>query len=198
VKVDQDIKIMGEPQNNETCKFIVDRAVLPGRSAHFPDAESAKGSSLPEHLFAVEGVSTVRIAENLITVNKTGEEEWLVVGKKIGAAIRAHMHSGQPAISAEAAGRVPDDNAIKAQLKTLITDQINPALASHGGWVSLIDVKGANVFIEMGGGCQGCGAAKLTLKQGIEHMIRTAIPDVGEILDTTDHAAGANPYYSPA
>lgn len=196
--MDQDIKIMGEPQSNETCRFIVDRPVLPGRSASFPDAQSAEGSSLAEHLFAVEGVSSVRVADNVITVNKTGREEWMVVGKKIGAAIRAHIHSGRPAISDEAAARVPDDNAIKSQLQTLIAEQINPALASHGGWVSLIDVKGANVFIEMGGGCQGCGAARLTLKQGIEHMIRNAVPDVGEILDTTDHAAGTNPYYSPA
>ncbi|MEW5873918.1 MAG: NifU family protein [Candidatus Zixiibacteriota bacterium] len=196
--MDQDIKILGEPQNNETCKFIVDRAVLPGRSVSFPDAASATGSSLAEHLFAVEGVSSLRISENIITVNKSGSEEWMVVGKKIGAAIRAHIHSGRPAISEEAAARVPDDNAIKAQLKTLIAEQINPALASHGGWVSLIDVKGANVYIEMGGGCQGCGSARMTLKHGIEQMIRSAVPEVGEVLDTTDHAAGMNPYYSPA
>ena len=76
--------------------------------------------------------------------------------------------------------------------------EINPAVASHGGWVELIDVKKNNVYIRLGGGCQGCGAADVTLKQGIEKAIRELAPSVGEILDTTDHAAGRNPYYSPA
>ncbi len=62
----------------------------------------------------------------------------------------------------------------------------------------MIDVKKNNVFIRLGGGCQGCGAADVTLKQGIERAIRDLAPAVGEILDTTDHASGRNPYYAPA
>jgi Fe/S biogenesis protein NfuA len=68
----------------------------------------------------------------------------------------------------------------------------------HGGFVELIDVKNNSIYIRMGGGCQGCGAADVTLKQGIEKSIRELIPQVGEILDTTDHAAGRNPYYQPS
>ena len=68
----------------------------------------------------------------------------------------------------------------------------------HGGWVELIDVRKNAIYLRLGGGCQGCGAADVTLRQGIERSIRQMIPEVGEILDTTDHAAGRNPYYQPS
>lgn len=81
------------------------------------------------------------------------------------------------------------------KVQNVIEQQINPAVASHGGYVSLIDVKDNVVFLEMGGGCQGCGQANVTLKQGIEVMIKEAVPEVEEIFDITEHADGKNPYY---
>ena len=87
---------------------------------------------------------------------------------------------------------------IKKRVQSILDQEINPAVAAHGGWVELIDVKRNEVFIRMGGGCQGCGMADVTLKQGVERSIREAIPEVGAIMDTTDHASGRNPYYSPA
>ena len=86
----------------------------------------------------------------------------------------------------------------REQIDDLLAREINPAVAMHGGWVELIDVKKNNVYLRLGGGCQGCGAADVTLKQGIEKAIRSLAPSVGEILDTTDHASGRNPYYAPA
>jgi Fe-S cluster biogenesis protein NfuA len=68
-------------------------------------------------------------------------------------------------------------------------------VASHGGHVSLIDVKDKAVYLQLGGGCQGCGMADVTLKQGIEVMIKEAVPEIEEIYDVTDHAGGDNPYY---
>ena len=73
---------------------------------------------------------------------------------------------------------------------------INPGVASHGGFVELLDVQDDSIFIRMGGGCQGCGAADMTLKQGVERLIRENIPQVREVLDQTDHASGRNPYYT--
>ena len=87
---------------------------------------------------------------------------------------------------------------LKTRVQELIDTMINPAVAGHGGFVELIDVQDNRVYLTMGGGCQGCGAADVTLKQGIEKAIRSLAPAVGEILDTTDHAAGRNPYYAPA
>jgi Fe/S biogenesis protein NfuA len=87
-----------------------------------------------------------------------------------------------------------DPLAIKVQ--TVIDEYINPGVAGHGGWVVLRDVKAQSVFVEMGGGCQGCGLSAVTLRQGIEKAIKQAVPEVGEIIDITEHGEGENPYYS--
>ena len=86
---------------------------------------------------------------------------------------------------------------LKTKVQELIETMINPAVAGHGGFVQLIDVQDNRVYLQMGGGCQGCGAADVTLKSGIERLIKEEIPEITEVLDTTDHAAGDNPYYTP-
>ena len=86
---------------------------------------------------------------------------------------------------------------LKTRVQELIDSMINPAVAGHGGFVELVDVQDNQVYLQMGGGCQGCGAADITLKQGIERLIKEEIPEVAEVLDATDHSAGSNPYYTP-
>ncbi len=82
-------------------------------------------------------------------------------------------------------------------VQQVLDDRVNPAVSGHGGHIALIDVKGDTAFIRLEGGCQGCGMASVTLKQGIEVEIKEAVPAITTILDTTDHAGGENPYYSP-
>ncbi|MGF1507393.1 MAG: NifU family protein [Anaerolineae bacterium] len=89
------------------------------------------------------------------------------------------------------------DDPLARSVHAIIVKQINPGIAAHGGYVTLVDVKGSDVYIEFGGGCMGCGASQVTLKYGIERMIRDAVPNVGEIIDVTNHAEGENPYYAP-
>jgi len=91
-----------------------------------------------------------------------------------------------------------DESKIRSKVQQLLESTINPAVAGHGGQVKLLDVKGSSVYIEMSGGCQGCGMAMLTLRQGIERSIREQIPEVTAVLDQTDHASGRNPYFSEA
>jgi Fe-S cluster biogenesis protein NfuA len=80
----------------------------------------------------------------------------------------------------------------------VIQERVNPAVASHGGFITLVDVIDDNkAFIRLEGGCQGCGMASVTLKQGVEVEIKKAVPQIAEVLDVTDHAGGANPYYQP-
>lgn len=81
------------------------------------------------------------------------------------------------------------------QVAQVIDAHINPSVASHGGRVKLVDVRDNIVYIELSGGCQGCGMATVTLRQGIERMLREIIPEIVDIVDVTDHAQGANPYY---
>lgn len=85
---------------------------------------------------------------------------------------------------------------LRTKVQELIDTMINPAVAGHGGVVELVDVQESRVYISMGGGCQGCGAADVTLKSGIERLIKEELPEITEVLDATDHSQGANPYYS--
>ena len=80
-------------------------------------------------------------------------------------------------------------------VQEVIDRQINPGVGSHGGVVTLVDVKDGTAFLRFGGGCQGCSAVDVTLKQGVETAIRAAVPAIVAIVDATDHEAGANPYY---
>lgn len=90
------------------------------------------------------------------------------------------------------------DDPLAAEIQALIDSQINPGVASHGGFVELLDVKDSRVYVRMGGGCQGCGMASVTLKQGVEVLIKQQFPQIEAVVDTTDHAGGENPYYQPA
>lgn len=86
-------------------------------------------------------------------------------------------------------GPLPD------RVQMLLDSEINPALAAHGGVVRLVDVRDRRVYLAFGGGCHGCGMVDVTLRQGIERRIREAVPQVVEVVDTTDHSTGENPYY---
>ena len=84
------------------------------------------------------------------------------------------------------------------KVQQVIDEYINPGVAGHGGWVLLTDVKQQTVYVQMGGGCQGCGMAAVTLRAGIEKAIMEAVPDVSEIIDVTAHEEGEEPYYAAA
>ena len=83
-----------------------------------------------------------------------------------------------------------------ARVQQVLDDQINPGLASHGGAVSLVDIQETRVVLSFGGGCQGCGMVDVTLKDGVTAQLQQQIPEITEVVDVTDHAAGENPYYA--
>ncbi len=89
-----------------------------------------------------------------------------------------------------------DDTAMVIQ--RIIDEQINPQIASHGGVITLLDYQDGKAYVEMGGGCAGCGMANVTLKQGVEVALKEAIPELVEVVDTTDHDSGTNPFYEPS
>jgi len=87
------------------------------------------------------------------------------------------------------------DDSRAQKIQELIDTRINPSVASHGGNIQLLDVTEDSIYVHMGGGCQGCGQATATLKQGVQSMIQEEFPEIVNVIDTTDHAAGTNPYY---
>ena len=84
------------------------------------------------------------------------------------------------------------------QIQTVLEQQVNPAIASHGGGAELVSVDGTIAYLKLMGGCQGCGMAQVTLRQGIERILMDAIPDLSGVIDVTDHESGTDPYYQAA
>jgi NFU1 iron-sulfur cluster scaffold homolog, mitochondrial len=190
-----DIKIQAQIVAQDTCQFKVDRPIYEAGSVYFAGAEEAAGSPLIEKIFAIPNVTAVLVLGNIIKVTKNDQEDWVPVAKQVGSIIREQLTSGEPAIADAVKNTIPSDEEIRQKVSDLIEKQINPAVASHGGYVELVDVKKNNIYLQLGGGCQGCGMANVTLRQGIEKMIRQYIPQVGGVLDVTDHASGTNPFY---
>jgi Fe/S biogenesis protein NfuA len=90
----------------------------------------------------------------------------------------------------------PDlSNPVAKKIHDILTNEINPLIASHGGVAELLDYKDHVVYLKMGGGCQGCGGVSATLRNGIELRLKEEIPEIVEVRDQTDHAAGENPYF---
>jgi Fe/S biogenesis protein NfuA len=87
-------------------------------------------------------------------------------------------------------------NPLAVLVQAVLDDRVNPGLAAHGGVVSLVDIQETRVVLSFGGGCQGCGMADLTMKEGVSTQIKQQIPEISEVVDATDHAAGENPYYA--
>jgi len=101
-------------------------------------------------------------------------------------------------------GKVPDPTAKRAAgeptgeiadaVRAVLDSQVNPAIAAHGGLISLVDVEETDIYVEMSGGCQGCALSRMTLRQGVERMLREAVPELTAVHDVTDHSSGENPY----
>lgn len=92
-------------------------------------------------------------------------------------------------------GAAVADGPVADRIREVLDTQINPAIAGHGGFAELVGVEDDTAFLRMGGGCQGCGLAQVTLSQGIEVAIKDAVPEIVHVVDVTDHASGSNPYY---
>ncbi len=110
------------------------------------------------------------------------------------------QNPNRPASTAGAATRPPADlsGPVAQAVLTVLDEQINPAIAAHGGQADLVAVEDGIAYVRMSGGCQGCGLAAVTLTQGIEVAILDAVPDISSVVDVTDHASGVNPYYEAA
>ncbi len=184
-----------------TCKFTVDAVVHTGRPRSFT-VDDADRSPLAARLFVLDHVHTVLITDRTVSITKTPSGVWEQMVRPVAAAIRAHLASHQPAVHDNAAlsgppGRRSDDE-IRTVIEELLERDVNPAIASHGGSISVVAVHNGNLSIAMSGGCQGCSSSSATLRNGFEAKARLVAPEIGDIIDTTDHSAGTSPFYSLA
>ncbi len=199
-KGDLTIRVTAAPSmmHPEQCAFTVSETVYADNSAHFANQEQGQGSPLVDNIFDLGNIAEITVSHTTINVTLAENGDWEDVIPRVGAAIRDAMISDDPPIvQAVTDSHLPPDQIREKVQKTLDT-MINPAVAAHGGVVNLIGVSNNTVYLEFGGGCQGCGMINVTLKYGVERTIREEVPEIGEILDSTDHASGRNPYYAPS
>lgn len=104
--------------------------------------------------------------------------------------------SGFQVMPPKPAAPVFEEGSLSECVKRVIEEEVNPAIASHGGQILLLEVRDDIAYVEMSGGCQGCGMARVTLSQGVERMIKKAVPEIMGVKDVTDHDAGVSPYYA--
>ena len=131
--------------------------------------------------------------EVLVTLQTT-PTDWRETARELGSAIRAHLQDDGVVVKEGANATLEGPDLARQKAQQVIESELNPSLAAHGGWVEIQASKGDDLWITMGGGCQGCGAAAATMRHGVEVAIREAAPEVGDIHDATDHDAGTNPW----
>lgn len=195
----EQIKIIAQPTLEEdVCQFIVEHPIYPDGIIVCRDKVTAWNSPLLEELIELTEIREISLSGATLTLAKHSNAPWQRLGKIIGSIIRSHIQSGKPLFprtNPDDKPKVTHNISIEEQVKDLLAKKINPSVASHGGHVSLVEVKKQTVYLELSGGCQGCGMAKATLKQGIERAILESIPAIESVVDVTDHSSGQRPYY---
>lgn len=184
--------------NMLTCQFNLGKKVHDRGPVFFHNKKEAAAAPIAKKLFAIDGVSAVKISQDRVDVTRSSYENWPSVTRPVAELISKAAASEEPFVGKDVASNMPSPEEIKEKAEKILAKQINPSVASHGGQISILDIKDATIYVKLGGGCHGCASAAITLKQGVERAFRDAIPELDEVLDTTDHAAGKNPYYAGA
>ena len=191
----QEIKIRGEPTADpQKCRFVLDGEVLSRASLTFTSESDTENAPLAKKLLDLPYIAQVNIAGQVVTLTGDNIESWPAVGKEIGGVIREQIKSGEAPVTEKAMDA--GNSALFDQVNTLIQNDVNPSIASHGGVITLHNVSDGKAYVTMGGGCQGCSMSSVTLKQGVESYIVAKVDGVNEIVDITNHSEGENPYYS--
>ncbi|WP_375164692.1 NifU family protein [Temperatibacter marinus] len=172
--------------NPETQKFLPGQAVLPTGSMTFETDEEAAVSPLATALLAVEGVKSIFLGADFIAVTKEEAEDWIDLKPLVLSSIMQFFTTGQPVIegSIEVAGGMednPEDAEIILQIKDLLDQKIRPAVAQDGGDILYHGFQEGVVYLKMQGACSGCPSATITLKQGVENLLKYYIPEIVDV-----------------
>ena len=173
--------------NPATLKFLPGQTVLETGTADFPSADAAGSSPLATRIFGVDGVTGVFFGNDFVTVTKSDETEWDHIKPAILGAVMEHFQSGAPVMEGESsapsghADHDGEDAEIVGQIKELLDTRVRPAVAQDGGDIVFHGFDRGVVYLHMQGSCAGCPSSTLTLKMGIENLLRHYIPEVVEV-----------------
>ncbi len=177
--------------NPETMKFVANKLLYPGKSADFPDAESAKPSPLAIELFGFPFIKSVFIASNFVTLTRTLETDWEDVIPSIRQFLKEYLEEGKTVINEDEMAAVKqdsgntisaDDTDVVKRIKELLDNYVRPAVEMDGGAIQFRSYDDGIVNLIMQGSCSGCPSSMITLKAGIEGMMKRMIPEIREVV----------------
>jgi NFU1 iron-sulfur cluster scaffold homolog, mitochondrial len=177
--------------NPETMKFVANKLLYPGKSIDFPDVDTAKPSPLAIELFGFPFIKSVFIASNFVTLTKTPDTDWQDVIPTIRQFLKEYLEEGKPvinedevaALKQEATNTVAaDDDDVVKRIKELLDNYVKPAVEMDGGAIQFKSYTDGVVNLMLQGSCSGCPSSMITLKAGIEGMMKRMIPEVKEVV----------------
>ena len=178
--------------NPETMKFVANKLLYPGKSIDFPDVESAKASPLATELFGFPFVKAIFIASNFVTLTKTSDTaDWDDVIPSIRQFLKEYLEDGKPIVNEEEVAAMKqdssnqvlaDDDDVVKRIKELLDNYVRPAVEMDGGAIQFKSYDDGVVNLMMQGSCSGCPSSMITLKAGIEGMMKRMIPEVREVV----------------
>lgn len=176
--------------NPETMKFVANKLLYPGKSIDFPDVETAKPSPLAIELFGFPFIKSVFIASNFVTLTKTADTDWNDVIPSIRHFLKEYLEEGKPVINEEEIqvtkkdGNIigADDDDVVKRIKELLENYVKPAVEMDGGAIQFRSYNDGVVNLMLQGSCSGCPSSMITLKAGIEGMMKRMIPEVKEVV----------------
>jgi Fe-S cluster biogenesis protein NfuA len=180
----------GDP---DVVGFILDAPIQGSASVRY---ETKGDAPLACALFELHGVARVEVSGAMIWVKKHAEADWKTLKPAIAGVIRKVLDETDAPLGREADVETTPDKSLFRAVEDLLSQQVNPTVAAHGGHISAEKVQDGSVYLRMSGGCQGCAASAATLREGVERMLRAALPQIESVVDVTDHDAGENPFYA--
>jgi len=177
--------------NPETMKFVANKLLYPGKSIDFPDIESAKPSPLALELFGFPFIKSVFVASNFVTLTKTPDTDWDDVIPSIRQFLREYLEENKLVVNEEEIANMKhessnvveaDDDDVVVRVKELLENYVKPAVEMDGGAIQFKSYKAGVVNLMLQGSCSGCPSSMITLKAGIEGMMKRMIPEVKEVV----------------
>lgn len=177
--------------NPETMKFVANKLLYPGKSIDFPDIESAAPSPLAVELFGFPFVKAVFIASNFVTITRTSEADWEDVKPSIRQFLKEYLEEGKTVINEEEVVQtektnnniiLSEDGDVVKRIKELLENYVKPAVEMDGGAIQFKSFEEGTVTLMLQGSCSGCPSSMITLKAGIEQMMKRMIPEVQEVV----------------
>jgi len=175
--------------NPETMKFVANKLLYPGKSIDFPDEASAAPSPLAKELFAFPFIRGVFIASNFVTLTKTPDTQWEEVIPSVREFLKQYLEEGKVVLHEDQVVKKEESNTINEddtdvvkRIKELLENYVKPAVEMDGGAISFKGYNDGVVKLMMQGSCSGCPSSMITLKAGIEGMMKRMIPEVKEVV----------------